>query len=456
MRAALLLLLLAPVARASDPTVPKIIDAALAKNDAWTKLEHLCDDVGNRLSGSEALGRAVDWAVATLEDDDQEHVHLEPVMVPRWVRGAESLALIEPRALVLPMLGLGNSVGTPPEGITAEVAVVTNEAELDALGDRAKGKIILFNNPMSAAAGGSDYGTTVRFRVGGAKLASAKGAVAYLVRSVTAANLRNPHTGVMSYKDAAAKIPAAAITGEDADMLARFAARGRRISVHLTMAAHDEGLAPSNNVVAELRGREHPEEVVVIGGHLDSWDVGQGAQDDGAGVVIAMEALNVLRRGGFRPRRTVRVVLWVNEENGLAGGEQYAKDHADELKNHVAAIESDSGAFAPKGFAVEFVDKKREAAARDELEALLTALAPLGATTAKAGFSGADVSPMHPAGVPALGLSVDGTHYFDVHHSQADTLDKVDPKELSRCVAAMAAMAWMLAEMPGRLGATAK
>ena len=384
--------------------VQKIIDATLAKNDAWRKLEELCDDIGHRLSGSDALGRAVDWAVATLKADGQENVHPEPVMVPRWVRGAESLALVEPRELPLPMLGLGGSVPTPPGGLLGEVVVARDEAELDALGDRARGKIVLFNNPMDPAQNGADYGKTVRFRGGGARLASAKGAVAFLVRSVTAASHRTPHTGMMSYKDAPAKIPGAAVTGEDADLMVRTIARGKRVVVRLTMGARDEGLAPSANVVAELRGREHPEEVVVIGGHLDSWDVGQGAHDDGGGVVVAMEAIRVLRQLGLRPRRTIRVVLWVNEENGLAGGEQYARDHAAELNNHVAAIEMDSGA---------------------------------------------DLSPM--PSVTGLGLNVDGAHYFDVHHSAADTLDKVDPRELSRCVAAMASLAWILAEMPGRL-----
>jgi carboxypeptidase Q len=256
----------------------------------------------------------------------------------------------------------------------------------------------------------------------------------------------------MRYGDASRRIPAAAVTTEDAQRIARLVRRGRKVVVRLRMEARNEGEVPSANVVAELRGRELPEEVVVIGGHIDSWDVGQGAHDDGTGCVIAMEALSTLRRLGLRPRRTIRVVLWTNEENGLAGATRYRDDHADEIERHVAAIESDSGGFSPLGFSVELEDKVREERAAAQLAEILRSLEPIGATEAQRGFSGADVGPLVREGVPGLGLRVDGSHYFDIHHTAADTVDKVDPDELSRCVVSMATVAYALAEMPGRLG----
>lgn len=436
------------------PTAQKIIRHAMRDNDAWAKMEVLCDDIGHRLSGSPQLDRAIDWAVATMKDDGQENVRKEPVMVPKWVRGAESLELIEPRPGPMRLLGLGGSVGTSAEGVTAPVLVVDDEQALEAAGERARGRIVLFNNPMPPydPAHGSGYGTAVRFRHKGAQLAAAQGAVACLVRSVTARSLRSPHTGAMSYGDAERKIPAAAISIEDAELLARLAARGKEPVVRLRMSARDEGMVESANVVAELRGRERPEEIVVIGGHIDAWDVGQGAHDDAGGCVIAMEALHVLRKLGLRPRRTIRVVLWTNEENGLRGGKAYARDHADELPDHVAAIEADSGVFAPQGLSVQCADPRREAAAAEQLGAILSLLYPIGATRVETGWSGADISPMKDAGVVLLGFRVEGSKYFDYHHSHADTLDKIDPQDLSMCVAAMAVQAYVLADMPGRLG----
>ncbi len=439
-------------------TAERIIVATRAGNRAYAKLEELCDDIGHRLSGSDELERAIDWAVQKLKEDGHENVRKEPVMVPRWVRGRESLDMIEPRAHPMPLLGLGGSVGTPPDGITAEVIVVADENELDAAGDAVQGKIVLFNNPMPEydPEKGSGYGTTVRFRGRGAHLAANKGAVACLVRSVTARSLQSPHTGAMRYGDAHKKIPAAAITTEDASMLARLTARGKRVVVRLKMEARDEGQAPSANVIGELRGRTHPDEIVVIGGHSDAWDVGQGAHDDGAGCVIAMEAISVLRRMGLIPRRTIRVVLWTNEENGLAGGRQYANDHASELPNHVAAIESDSGAFRPEGFTLEHKDPQRQQVVLAQMRELVHLLEPIGPMKASAGGSGADIGPMKSAGVPLMGLEVEGSTYFDYHHSPADTLDKVDPQHLTDCVATMAVTAYILADMPARLGESAE
>jgi hypothetical protein len=433
----------------------RITAAALDQNDAYRKLERLCDDIGHRLSGSESLERGIAWALETLQRDGHENVRAEKVMVPRWVRGRESLELIAPRKASLSMLGLGGSVGTPPEGITAAVVSVKDEEGLKQLGEAGVGgKIVLFDVPMPPydPERGTGYGTTVRYRSEGARLAAEYGAVACLVRSVTARSLRTPHTGAMRYGDAKTKIPAAAITIEDAAMITRLCARGVPVEVTLTMEARDEGQAPSANVIAELCGGEKPDEIVVISGHFDSWDVGQGAHDDGGGCVTAMEAINVLRKLGLRPRRTIRVVLWTNEENGLAGGRTYAKEHEAELPRHVAAIEMDSGVFAPSGYGVDHVDQTKRARAVEQMKEVARLLEPLGATKISAGGGGADISPMKSAGVPLLGHDVEMSTYFDYHHTPADTFDKIDPKLLSRNVAVMAVTAYVLADMPGRLG----
>ncbi|MFQ5490934.1 MAG: M20/M25/M40 family metallo-hydrolase [Phycisphaerae bacterium] len=436
------------------PVAGQIIEATLKDNDAHRKLEELCYHIGHRLSGSKGLEQAVQWAARTMQADGLENVRAEPVMVPKWVRGPESLTLLEPRRETLAMLGLGGSVGTGPEGITGVVVAVADEEAFQALGEGARGKIVLFNNPMPPyhPETGSGYGKTVRFRSKGARLASEHGAIACLVRSVTATSLRSPHTGAMRYGKAKVKIPAAAVSTEDAEMLARLFARGTPAKVTLKMAAKNHGQVESANVVGELRGSELPEEVVVISGHLDSWDVGQGAHDDGGGCVMAMEAIHVLRKLNLRPRRTIRVVLWTNEENGLGGAKAYVKDHADEMSKHVAAIEADSGTFAPRGFSVDHQDQAKLSLAADQLRQILGLLGATGATDLKTGFSGADVSQMKPHGVALLGFSVEGSRYFDYHHTQADTFDKVDPEDLSRCVASIAVAAYVLADMPNRLG----
>lgn len=442
------------IAAAYRDDVSRIVNAALEKNSAFERLEELCLTIGHRLSGSPQLEKAIEWAVATLKKDGHENVRKEKVMVPHWVRGRESATIIEPNEYPLVMLGLGGSVATPPEGITAQVLVVADKDELDAKADQAKGKIVLFNNPMPPyhPETGSGYGKTVQYRGRGAVYAAEKGAVACLVRSVTARSLRTPHTGAMRYQDDVAKIPAAAITTEDAEMIARLQQRGIPVTVNLKMDAKTLPDAESANVIAELRGREKPVEVVVIGGHIDAWDVGHGAHDDGAGCIMAMEALPVLRKLNLIPRRTIRVVLWTNEENGLAGGKAYAKDHEAELKNHVAAIESDSGGFKPTGYSVECDDSAREALAALQMDEILSLVNSIGPMKVRTGHSGADISTLKSAGVMLMGHNVEGSTYFDYHHTPADTIDKVDPRELSENVAVMAAVAYVLADMPGRIG----
>jgi carboxypeptidase Q len=431
-----------PLADPLRPAVAQILAAARADRTAYLRLAELTDGIGHRLSGSPALDRAIAWAVAALTADGHD-VRTEPVMVPRWERGVEHARVVAPVARELVMLGLGGSVGTPRGGLTAPVVVVRSWDELAARAAEVKGAIVLYDVAMPAwtEEHGSGYGDVVRFRGGGASAAARLGAVGVLMRSVTARSLRTPHTGAMRYADDAPRIPAAAITTEDADLIARLAATGP-VRVQLTMGARTLPDAPSANVIAELRGRERPDELVVIGAHLDSWDVGQGAHDDGAGVVHVMTALTTLRRLGLVPRRTIRVVLFTNEENGLRGGRAYAAAHAGE--RHVAALETDSGGFAPRGFSIAAHGDARVRAAVAELAGLL---APVGAAELRDGDAGADVGPLVDTGVLGLGLWVDGRAYFDYHHSPADTLDKVDPTALADGVAAIAAIAYALAEV---------
>ena len=421
-------------------TTDRIIAAALSDSAAYARLALLTDRFGHRLSGSASLEQALDWILAEMTRDGLENVRGEPVLVPRWVRGRESATLVSPRRQALHMLGLGGSIATPARGITAPVLVVTSFDDLARKSAEARGKIVLFDVPFT------NYGATVQYRSRGAVEAAKVGAVAALIRSVASNSMQSPHTGAMRYDSTVKRIPAAALSVEDAMLLHRMYDRGERVVVTLRMQAKTHPDAQSRNVIGELRGRELPDEIVVLGGHIDSWDVGQGAMDDAGGSVAAWEVLRVLKRLGLQPRRTIRVVLWTNEENGLRGGNAYRDAHAAELSKHMLAMESDGGVFAPEGFSVD---------GSDEAVAVIRGLAPLlesiGATRIRAGGAGADVGPLTAAGVPGLGLQVDGTRYFWYHHSEADTVDKLDPREMAQCVAAMAVMAYVVADMPETL-----
>ncbi|MEO6527261.1 MAG: M20/M25/M40 family metallo-hydrolase [Gemmatimonadaceae bacterium] len=422
----------------------RLIDAAMKDSAAWKRIAELTDTFGHRLSGSDALERAIDWTLVKMRADQLENVRGEAVMVPHWVRGAESAELLTPRGKSLAMLGLGGSVGTPAAGITAPVIVVTSFDDLIARGATVKGKIVLFDVPFTV------YEATRVYRTNGASASAKQGAVAMLLRSVASGSMNSPHTGAMRYDSTVAvKIPAAAITVEDAQLLHRMQDRGQPISVRLQMSARTLPDAPSRNVVAELRGRERPDEIVVFGGHIDSWDVGQGAMDDAGGVVAAWEAVRLMKALGLRPRRTIRVVGWTNEENGTKGGTAYRTTHAAEVDKHVFALESDNGVFRPFGIAV---------VGTDSAIAMLRRIAPLlsriGADSVSRGDAEADVEPLLDAGVPGAGLSVDQTRYFWYHHTNADTPDKLDPRDVARCVATMAVYAYVLAEMPETLPRT--
>ena len=429
----------------------KIIAATRGDRGAYDKLATLTDTIGHRLSGEPSLDRAIAWAAQMMKDDGLE-VHIEKVMVPHWQRGAEDADLLTPVARPLHLIGLGGSVGTPKGGITAPVVVVHSFKELEAKGDAVKGAIVVFNVAMPAwtEAHGSGYGETVAYRWGGASAAAKQGAVAALVRSVTAHSLRTPHTGAMGYADDAPKVPTAALTVEDTELLDRLAARGPT-TVHLRLDDQTLPDVESANVIGELRGREKPDEVVVIGGHIDSWDVGQGAHDDGAGIVTMMQAAALLKKLGLQPRRTIRVVCFTNEENGLRGGKGYAQQHQGELAKTVLAIESDSGGFAPRGFDTGAKDPEAAKRLQTHVGDAATLLRALGVRKVAPGHGGSDIGPMEASGVPMIGLDVDNRTYFDIHHTEADTLDKVDPAQLADDVAAVAVLAYIAADLPDRL-----
>jgi carboxypeptidase Q len=319
----------------------RLIRAATADDFAWRRLAELTDTYGARLSGSDNLTRATAWAVETMIRDGLERVRTEPVMVPRWVRGHESAEIIDPPQHPVAMLGLGGSVATPPGGLEADVLVVSSFDGLIARSAEANGRVVLFDVPFTT------YADTVPYRTGGARVAAQYGAAAVLVRAVGPMGLRTPHTGSVQYVPGQRAIPAAAIAAEDANRIARLSVRGRRVRLRLVMEARDDGMVESANIIGEIRGRERPDEIVLVGGHLDSWDVGTGASDDGVGCIVTWEALRLMQALGIRPRRTVRVVLWTNEENGFGGANAYAARYASGPERHVFALESDSGVFSP-------------------------------------------------------------------------------------------------------------
>ena len=423
-----------------QPEAQRLMHAATNSLFGFTRLATMCDTFGPRFTGSKNLESAIDRCLAEMKSDGFQNVRGEEVIVPRWVRGNESVELLSPRRRKLPMLGLGGSVGTPPGGITADVLVVTGFNDLKNRVAEAKGRIVLFNVPFT------EYRETVIVRTQGAVHAARAGALASLIRSVGPFSMQTPHTGGMSYADGVKKIPHAALSLEDANMLSRMAARGEPIRVRLKMEARTLPDGISRNVIAEIPGREKPEEIVIVSGHIDSWDVGQGAMDDGGGCLAAWEAARLMFQLGLRPKRTVRVVLWTNEENGIRGAMSYAKRHEAALAKHTLAIESDSGVFQPSGFG--FLGSGR---GMEIIRGVGRLLDPIGSGNIAKGCRGADVLKLVRGGVPVMHLEVDREKYFWFHHTDADTIDKLNPAEFNRCVAAMAVMAYVIADLPETL-----
>jgi Zn-dependent M28 family amino/carboxypeptidase len=466
-----------PLAAKYKADADKILQAAMSDNDGYADLAYLCDHVGKRLSGSAQLGTAIEWGAELMKKAGLQNVQVQTVMVPHWVRGSESGSMMYQGAAgpinrPLHMLGLGMSVGTPKEGITAPVIFVPTFEALDKLSpDEVKGKIVVFNP------GWHGYGVNSQYRTGGPSRAAAKGAVAVLVRSATGLAMQIPHTGTLRYDEKAPKVPAAAISVEDALMIERLTKEGP-VTVHLQMDAHVEADVKAGNVMGEIVGSEHPEQVVVLGGHIDSWDVGQGAQDDGSGIMGTFEAVSLIHKLGLKPKRTIRIVFWVNEENGGAGGRAYREWIGDKIGDQVAAIEMDGGAEKPLGIgyggfggprrppvpAAGTVPAPATRGGFDEstlspeekqsfvyLRDIASLLTSIGADTVSPGGGGSDIGPIVADGVPALSPRTVGEHYFDWHHTEADTLDKVDQDSFKKNTAMLSVVAYVLADMDGRL-----
>ncbi len=438
-------LILAATPSFAQTTADTIIARELQTSRSYETLSHLTDDIGPRLTGSKGAALAVRWTTQQFREWGIA-VSNEPVKVPHWVRGREEANLVSAANQKIVLTAIGGSVATPASGITADVIEVDSFDELKTLGTaKLRGKIVFYNNPMDmdlvrAHRAFEAYRIAVAFRGAGASRAAEYGARAVVIRSVGSASLRTPHTGALRYDPKQPKIPAAAMTAEDAMLVHRLITRGKHVRMHIVLTPKTLPDTDSANVIAEIRGSEKPEEIVLIGAHLDSWDLASGAIDDGSGVAMVMETMRLLKEMNLHPRRTIRAVLFMNEENGLRGGQQYAKEHGKEA--HVAAIETDAGGAAPTGFTTTLKG--------DALTALEARTKPLAALSSNrfevAEEAGADIDPLTTMGVPSFGLVPEPLHYFDYHHTNADTLDKVDPKELAQDTAAIAALAWILAE----------
>ncbi|NBW69890.1 MAG: peptidase M28 family protein [Bacteroidetes bacterium] len=422
----------------TETNISQVINLALDSDLGFNRLTHLGDYYGPRLSGSKQLEDAIDWAVTEMTNDGFDRVWKQDVMVPHWVRGNEFARISSPISRNLPMLGLGGSIGTNGEVLAGEIVVVHSFEELEERKNEVQGNIVLFNVPFTT------YGQTVSYRVNGAIEAAKHGAIASIIASVASYSIQTPHTGVMYYEDGVPKIPHAAITVEDANLIDRFIQRGETVRFELYMEAETKEDALSHNVIAEYQGTELPDEIIVLGGHIDSWDVGQGVMDDGGGCIAAWEAVRLLIENGIRPKRTIRVVLWTNEENGLRGANEYARwvqEDEKSLEKHVIAMESDAGVFDPLGFGFSGTDT-----AYDQLTEIAQLLESIEANELRKGGGGADIGPLMNKGVPGMGLNVDGEKYFWFHHTDGDTIEKLNQEDFNECVATMAAYALGIAD----------
>lgn len=427
----------------------QVRDRALAESKAHEYVRELCDSVGPRLAGTAGDGMAVAWAKAKMVAIGLSNVRTEPVAVVHWERGRESAEVTSPAKLALALSALGGSVATPEQGIESEIVEIKSLADVDALPvDALRGKIAFFNQPMERTRDGAGYGRVSPIRQSGASKAAAQGAVGMLMRSLSTAENRLPHTGAMHYDEGAPKIPAAALSPPDADLLQRLLVTGHPVRVHFTLGCRSFPEANSANVVGEVLGRDKPDEVLLIGAHLDSWDLATGALDDGVGVGMVLEVGRLIGQMHPHPRRTVRVVLFSNEEHGLSGAHAYARTHESELERHVAALELDHG--TGKAYGIAYLGGPAAAPVIEEAWLPIQALGLPRPTSPTRG--GADLIPMHPAGVPLLTVQQDGTQYFDIHHSADDTYDKVDPAAMSQTVAVAAALVYGLADAEKDLG----
>ena len=424
----------------------RLIAAGLRDQGAFPVLKELTAKAGHRLSGSRGSAIAVQLMRDAMRARSLQHVRTERVMVPHWERGTTEKALLilpNGKSRNLPVCALGGSVGTPPGGITAGVLEVRSIDDPALKREEARGKIVFFNRPMDPALLNTfdAYGGAVDQRSKGAAAAARAGAVGAIVRSMTLALDDVPHTGAMGYAEGVKKIPAAAISTRAAEILSRLLKGSEPLRLALTLSCRSLPDALSANVMGEITGSERPDEVIVVGGHLDSWDKGSGAHDDAAGCAQAIEAVSLLKRIGLQPKRTIRAVLFMNEENGLRGGRAYAADPGRKGERHIALIESDRGGFAPRGFTIDADSTVLPRALRWQ-----PLFDSLGAGHIARGYSGVDISPMVATGVPGFGLDVENQRYFDYHHSDNDTIDKVNPRELELGAIVEALLCYLISE----------
>lgn len=432
-----------PIDKDEAKNIKEFYNIALREQQAYQWLDALCNDIGPRPAGSENANKAAKWAKAELEKIGLENVWLQEVDVPHWVRGDETATLVELiQEKKLAITALGGSVGTPAGGIEANVVEVSSFDELEELGtENIKDKIVFFNIPMDPTNfnTGFSYGMAGKQRWAGAAEASKYGAVAVLTRSLTLKRDNYPHTGSMSYGDAKVKIPAAALSIKATERLHEKLQTNTGLTVRLVLTCKSLERTTGYNVIGDLKGSEKPDEIVLVGGHLDSWDLGTGAQDDGAGSVQSMQVLSLFKKTGYAPKRTHRVVLFMNEEFGLDGAKTYAKYAKENNINHVIALESDGGSGTPRGFSfdtnMETVDAIRE---------FKSLLAPYGLHDYAKGGSGADINQLKSEGTILIGYRPDNQRYFDYHHAYTDRFDIINARELELGAAGMAALLYLL------------
>lgn len=424
-------------------------DNALANSRAYDIVASLTMEVGPRFAGSEGDRAGVAWALEMMRELGLQNIRPENVIVPHWVRGSVSVNIVSPYPHQLVATALGGSIGSPVEGIEAPVIRVQSLDELDGLNaSDVAGKIVFFDRRMEARPDGSDYGPTVAARREGPAKAAAKGAVAVAIRSAGTSDDRLAHTGTTKYAEGVRQIPAVALSNPDADMLARQIGTGQLVDLNIKLSARRLPDQRSANVVGEIRGSERPEEIVLLAAHLDSWDLGDGAIDDGAGVAIISEAARLIKASGLRPARTIRVVLYANEEFGLSGAHAYAERYANTLRQHVVGMEADFGGGRVREFSTLLPADRVDLA-----DAIYTVLEPLGVARGdNESGSGADLSPLRKLGLPVLSLQQDGTAYFDYHHTANDTLDKLDPADMRQATAAFVAATWLAASADADFG----
>ena len=425
--------------------IRQIFDKALLEGKSYDWLRHLSKNIGHRLSGSEGDKKAVAWGKTELEKLGLDSVWLQPVTVPHWVRGAKEEAHIETQHgnFKVPILALGGSVATPENGITAEVIEVKGLEEVEALGEQVKGKIVFYNRPMPADEIETfrAYGATVGLRYSGARVAGKYGALGAIVRSMNLSLDDHPHTGVMSYGENSdsQKIPTAAISTNGAETLSKLLEDNSiKVKFYFKMSCKNMPDTQSFNVIGELKGAEFPAEIMVVGGHLDSWDVGDGSHDDGSGVVQSMEVVRLFKELHMKPKRTLRVVLFTNEENGLGGGKEYARVAKEKNERHVVALESDSGGFTPRGFGFTCNDANYQ-----QVLNWSHIFKPYNLHIFARGGGGADIGPLKEENNVIMGLRPDSQRYFDYHHTQIDTFDKVNKRELELGAASMTAILYL-------------